>query len=147
MIKRIRIQIETLIAWGLRQEFLRYAASGAAAFSADIVVYLTLVELLGVHYLQANVAGFAVGLVVSYVINVKWVFHHRVYSGATRKEMLIFVAIVITGLTISEVALASFVELAEIPHLVAKVFSNVFVFLFNYFTKKYILFNPRKSSD
>ena len=146
MIQRIRIQIELLIAWGFRQEFLRYALSGAAAFSADIIVYLSLTEGMGVHYLQANVAGFAVGLVVSYIINVKWVFHHRVYDGANKKEIFIFVAIVITGLTISELALAFFVEGAGIDHIVSKILSNVFVFLFNYFTKKYILFNPNKTA-
>lgn len=159
-------RVTDLYHWGLRQEFLRYAASGAVAFVADISVFLYLTTTVGIDYLISNVVGFSAGLIVSYIINVKWVFHHRVYSGATRKEMIIFVGIVLTALAISEAGLYLLIDGSDIEGIiaglvaqiapeadagnlylvVAKSISLVFVFLFNYFAKKYILFTPRQAA-
>ena len=81
-----------------KSEFNKYLVSGTFAFLADYSVLLIATELLGIHYLVSAVFGYAIGLLVSYMLNIRWVFRYRKYAHTSKKEFLIFVVIVIVGL-------------------------------------------------
>ena len=74
----------------LRTEFFRYLVSGSIAFICDFSMLVFCTEVLGVHYLYSNIAGYAVGLMVSYTINIKWVFDHRRFDDRQGREFVYF---------------------------------------------------------
>lgn len=140
MISTVRKQAERFIG----TEFFRYIVSGAIAFICDFGVLVFATELLGIHYLVSNLAGYAVGLVVSYTINIKWVFNHRRFNHKQGHEFVFFTIIVFTGLAISELVLWLATESTDLPYQWSKVVSTFFVFLFNFAAKKWLLFTPVK---
>jgi len=131
-----------LVSKFLRTEFFRYIVSGSIAFIFDFSVLVFCTEVLAMHYLYSNIAGYAVGLVVSYTINVIWVFNYRRFNGKQRREFAYFTLIVLFGLVTSELVLWLVTESSEIHYTWAKVVATFFVFLFNFITKKWLLFSP-----
>jgi putative flippase GtrA len=128
----------------LGTEFFRYLVSGSIAFICDFSVLVFCTEVLGVHYLYSNIAGYAVGLIVSYTINIKWVFDHRRFDGRQGREFAYFTFIVLAGLGISELVIWLATESIEFPYTWSKVVSTFFVFLFNFAAKKWLLFSPTR---
>ena len=128
----------------LGTEFFRYLVSGSIAFICDFSVLVFCTEVLGVHYLYSNIAGYAVGFIVSYTINIKWVFDHRRYDDSQGKEIIYFAFIVLAGLGISELVIWVATESIEFPYTWSKVVSTFFVFLFNFAAKKWLLFSPTR---
>jgi putative flippase GtrA len=104
----------------IRQEFARYLVAGTLAFSSDFPVFLLLTHGFDVHYLVANVAGFCLGLTVSYFLCIRWVFAQRTY-GKLKIELPVFLAISLVMLLVGEVILLGLVEYAELPSAMAKV--------------------------
>ena len=130
----------------LRSEFFRYIISGGIAFCCDFGTLVFATEVLGVHYLISNVAGYAFGLIVSYTLNVKWVFSQRRFHHKQGHEFVYFTLIVFTGLAISEGVLWFATEATELHYTAAKIVSTLFVFLFNFVVKKWLLFSPAKTT-
>lgn len=128
----------------LRSELFRYIISGSIAFACDFSVLVFTTEVLGVHYLISNVAGYAVGLIVSYLLNIKFVFNHRRFDHKQGHEFAYFTIIVFTGLAISELALWAATEYVDLPYTWSKVVSAGFVFVFNFVVKKWLLFSPAR---
>lgn len=142
MIDRLLFNIRAL----LRLEFIKYGISGATAFVCDFTVMVAATELLGIHYLISNVMGYSVGLVVSYTLNVKFVFDHRRYDHDKQREFIYFTTIVFVGLAISEGVVWIVTEYVDLHYTWSKLVSVLFVFLFNYFAKKRLLFTPPKET-
>ena len=124
-----------------RSEFFRYGISGVIAFICDFTILVAGTEVLGLHYLVSNIGGYAVGLLVSYVINIRWVFVHRRFGERRTQEFVYFTSIVIVGLGISEFVLYAATEVAGLHYTLSKVVATIFVFLFNFVVKKKLLFS------
>jgi putative flippase GtrA len=140
MLIALRKQIERLFDI----ELVRYIVSGAIAFICDFSLLIFLTEVLGVHYLISNVAGYAVGLVVSYTINIKWVFTHRRFRSQQGSEFVYFTTIVVVGLAISELVIWLATDFIDLPYQWSKIISTCFVFVFNFVAKKWLLFSPSR---
>jgi len=138
---RLHSQVQVLNQRLLDSEFLRYGISGTTAFACDFAVLVLLTELFEIHYLISNIAGYATGLIVSYLLNIKFVFKYRVFGHRQGQEFTYFTVIVLVGLALSEAAMYLLTEGAEINYMWAKVISVCLVFLFNYFAKKFLLFH------
>lgn len=126
----------------LQRELVRYVIAGTLAFAGDFAVLLLCTEYLGLHYLLSNALGYAAGMGIAYVTNVRWVFAHRRYAHVGL-EFSLFNLIVVAGLFVSEGFMFVFVDLAGLHYLLAKVAASVLVFAFNYVARKYLLFSPR----
>jgi putative flippase GtrA len=96
---------------------------GALAFACDITMLYLCTDILGWHYLLSNVVSYGTGLVVSYWLNITWVFSYRRLAMRSWLEFLLFTLIVLLGLGISEALMALLVEVAELHYLVSKVLS------------------------
>ncbi|MEH6580442.1 MAG: GtrA family protein [Halioglobus sp.] len=124
----------------MNAEIFRYLIAGGLAFSFDFLAFYLCTEMLGLHYLLANVVGYFAGLSVAYTLNTRWVFSHRKYENA-QLEFLLFNTIVVTGLIISEAIMSLLVELLLLNPLYAKLVAAFFVMLFNFTAKKFLLFS------
>ena len=125
----------------LHSEFFRYFVSGGCAFACDFAILVIGTEVFGFHYLISNIGGYATGLLVSYYLNVNWVFRYRRFAETQVREFIFFTLIVITGLALSEIILFTITEYVEVHYTVSKVVATFFVFLFNFITKKWLLFS------
>jgi putative flippase GtrA len=138
------MNLPPLIQNFFRSELFRYLVSGVIAFACDFSVLIAGTEILGYHYMLSNIAAFAVGLLVSYTINIKWVFRHRRYHGRQAREFIYFTLIVFTALAISEGALWLWTEELGLHYIWSKIIATFFVFVFNFIVKKWLLFSPEK---
>ena len=121
-------------------EFNKYLVAGFTAFLVDYSVLLIATEWFGVHYLVSNICGYMSGLLISYVLNIRWVFRYRKYGHTTKKEFSIFVLIVLIGLVISEGVIFLLVDQVAVPYQYAKIVSVGAIFVFNFIAKKHFLF-------
>jgi putative flippase GtrA len=124
----------------VNSELPRYLISGGIAFAVDFLLLYLCTEKLGMHYLVSNVFGFSGGLLVTYVLNTRWVFRHRRFERRSGLEFTLFSGIVFAGLGLSEVLMAAMVGGLGIHYLAAKVFTAFFVMAFNFVAKKFLLF-------
>ena len=126
----------------IRIEFVKYFIAGSLAFLSDFSVFMALTKGLDVHYLVANAAGFCVGLTVSYLCCIRWVFTHRTY-GKAKVELPVFLAISLAMLCVGEVIILALVEVAELTPTIAKIVMTGIVFFGNFTLKKLLLFRRK----
>jgi putative flippase GtrA len=122
-----------------RTEFTRYFWAGSLTFLVDFLILLLLTEVGGINYLWANLAAVSVGIVMSYLLSVKWIFLDRRYNRVVF-ELPIFVLICAVGILLNETLLWASVEFGNIHYLVAKIGVTLAIFAINFFVKKIVLF-------
>lgn len=125
----------------LDSELWRYAVAGTLAFSCDISVLYVCTDVVGWHYLYSNIASYSAGLLVSYWLNVTWVFSQRRFEKKSWLEFVLFNAIVLFGFVLSEALMALLVELMGLHYLTSKLVSAVAIVVYNYLAKKLLLFS------
>ncbi len=121
------------------RDMVRYAAASLFALALDYAVLLTLTKGLGVGYLQAAAAGFLSGLGLIYLLSIRYVFEGR-RSRAPSTEMLGFLVTGVVGLTLTEALMGLFVGQFCLPVPLAKAATAGFVFMFNFLTRRGLLF-------
>ncbi|MCH7613412.1 MAG: GtrA family protein [Candidatus Marinimicrobia bacterium] len=121
-------------------QLIRYTFVGGIAFLADFGLLFILTEYFGIHYLISASIGFAVGLVLNYIMSITWVFSNRRVKNK-RIEFILFIIIGAIGLGLNEVFLWGFTDFLKIHYLKSKIISTFFIYLWNFFVRKYMLFN------
>jgi len=127
-------------------QFIRYFITGGTAFIADYSILVLLKEVFNVHYLLANTISFIAGLFVNYFICKIWTF--KSYKSNNKYyEFLIFFITSFVGLFINDFSLWFFKEKINIDYRIAKVFATLIAFVWNFLSKKLILFNDKKDKN
>ena len=121
-------------------QLFRYTLVGGLAFVIDFGSLYALKEKCGLHYLVSAGIAFILGLMVNYFISVKWVFNSRAVKSRLM-EFAIFAAIGLVGLALNELFLWIFTGLLAIYYLVSKLMTAFIVYFWNFFARKFILFN------
>ncbi len=138
--------IDKLFRFFVPAEMIKYLVAGGLAFATDASILYSLTEFAGWHYLASSTVGFGAGLIISYLLNILWVFADRKYEFRMMIELPIFVGIVVTGYLINQLVMWLVVEKIEIDYLMAKVVAAAFVLGFNFVAKKFLLFTKTTSS-
>ena len=126
------------------KELVRYTVVGGVAFCIDFFLLYALTEWGGLHYLYSATVAFSVGLICNYILCIVWVFSYRSCSNKQR-EFFLFLSVGIGGLILTDVLLAVVTPLLQGNYLVAKGVSVFFVYLWNFFARRQLLFvNKRK---
>lgn len=121
-------------------QFFRYTLVGGTAYVVDFGTLFLVTEYLHVHYLTSAAVAFLLGLTVNYILSTWWVFSRR-RTRSRAAEFLIFGLIGMVGLGLNELFIWFFTELLLFYYLLSKIFSTFFVYLWNFFARKFILFN------
>lgn len=119
-------------------ELLRYFVASAVALGVDTGLY-ALGLRLHLGYPLAAVAGFVAGVVVAYSISVRWAFDTRRLRNA-RLEFVVFAAVGVLGLLLTEALLWLQIDALAIAPLPAKLAASCGVFFFNFGVRKLFLF-------
>ena len=119
-------------------ELARYLVASAIALGVDTGLY-ALGLRLHFGYPLAAILGFLGGLAVAYLISVRWAFRTR-RLGNARIEFVVFAAIGVLGLLLTESLLWLQIDVLAFGPLPAKLAASCGVFLFNFGARKFILF-------
>lgn len=135
-------------------QFFRFAFVGTAATAFDYGVTAVVRELFGFSDELSTACGFAVGLVVNYVLSVLWVFNSKNINRA--KEFTVFAVIGVIGLGLNTLLIYLFGELFDlnmpvyIPKIgdlplfyIFRVLATLITFVWNFTARKYILYNKK----
>jgi len=122
-------------------EFARYFFCSGLALAIDLALYLIALEM-GQPVPAAAALGFGAGLLLSYTLSVRWVFANRRLVDR-RQELLVFCAVGVAGLLLTQMLLWLLVQRADMRPEWAKLPTAVMVFLFNFGMRKVWLFSSR----
>lgn len=132
-------------------QLVRFAIVGAVATVADYAVLLSLYKNLHTSQVSAVAAGYAVGLLVCYVLSIVWIFPHRNITDK-RLEFALFMIIGAIGLVLTEIAVDITLRvMGLVPSLTAqmsgamrisaaKFVAVVLVFFYNFWARKVTMF-------
>lgn len=120
---------ETLI------QMVKYGLIGCVAFAVDYGTLLVLTQYCHVYYLLSNVFSFCLGVIVSYIGSIGWVFHQEQTKSRTR-DIVVFLIIGVIGLVFTELLLYIFTEWAHVYYLISKIIATIIVFFWNFFARK-----------
>lgn len=120
------------------KQFVLYVICGMAGVSIDFSIY-TLLLYAGVWYQTANVAGYAAGTVLSFLLN-RWITF-RVFSAPIRR-LLSFFGVAFVGYLSSAATLWVLIEGAGTNPLLAKALGLIVVLAVQYTLNSLITFRP-----
>jgi putative flippase GtrA len=131
--------LRAAIARRLAGESFKYMLASVLAFAIDFAVLVSLTEFARLNYLVAAACGFTAGLVVTYAASVTLVFQERRLS-SPGLQFVVFAAIGLVGLALTEVLMALIVGRGGINYAVAKLLVAGVSFAFNFAARRLILF-------
>jgi putative flippase GtrA len=121
-------------------QIFRYTFVGGVAFIVDFSLLYLLTDLFKIHYLVSAGISFIFGLLVNYLLSILWVFNSRKIKNVLN-EFIFFTLIGLFGLGITEVLLWMLTDLFALYYLYSKIITTVIVYFWNFFARKYLLFN------
>lgn len=123
-------------------QLMRYALSGGLAFAVDFGLLWFITDICHAHYLIGAFCGYTVGLIITYLLSIKWIFSDRKLSHRQGAEFMIFTVIGLVGLLLTQGLMYVFTEylFGTDYYLYSKLLTTVIVSLFNFVMKKFILF-------
>lgn len=126
----------------VRIQLFRYFFVGGLAFAVDFALLWALTEFAGMHYTLSAAISFTAGLAVNYLISIRWVFRERTLQSRAA-EFTVFAVIGVVGIGLNVSIIWTATEWLSIHYLVSKIVATAIVFLWNFFARKYILFNGK----
>lgn len=121
-------------------QLFRYIFVGGSAFLVDFSIFFILTKYFHIHYLLSAGIGFIFGLMVNYILSIKWIFYNRAVEKRLL-EFLFFALIGIIGLGLNELFIWIFTDLLLIYFLLSKLITAFIVYFWNFFARKFLLFN------
>ncbi len=128
-------------------QMIRFGMVGAVSFVADTGTLWVLAKKAHMWYIYGGAISYLIGIAVSYTLSVVWVFSHRNIKDK-RLEFLVFAAIGVVAMLLTEGILFAGVEWFHLDLMIAKYISVFLVFFFNYGARKVTMFKaPQKTGE
>ncbi|MCL2144119.1 MAG: GtrA family protein [Endomicrobia bacterium] len=121
-------------------QFVKYFFASAAALFIDFSLLYILTEFAGLFYIVSATLSFTAGLFVTYFVSKKFIFTKSSISNR-KLEFIVFYIIGIIGLIINIVVLWLLTDKVGLFYMYSKIFTAFFTYLWNFFARKYIIFN------
>lgn len=118
----------------------RALAASCLAAGLDMAALIFMVEYAGWTPATAAIVGYLVGLSVQYLLCSLWVFSRS--SETTSLSLAKFTLLSLVGLGLTYIVLHTCHTMGGIPYPLAKCFSLVLTFVWNFTTRRYLLFTP-----
>ena len=129
-------------ASGTLTQLVRYAFVGGLAFIVDYGSLWLLTEVFGLHYLLSAGIAFVLGLTCNYLLSTAWVFSGRTLENRWA-EFAVFALIGVVGLGLNELIMWIGTDKLHLHYMLSKIISTAIVFFWNFFARKFILFNKK----
>lgn len=134
-------------------EFVRYGIVGGISTVTDWAVLFVTQELIfagtGVSLYIPVALGFLCGLLVNYLLSISFVFASAKGTkvGRTGKDVIVFLIIGATGLALTELGMHLGTTLTTLNYMIVKVIVTVIVLMWNFFARKYLIFDRKPKKD
>lgn len=122
----------------LLSQITKFGIVGVICTLIDYGIMVLLTELFGVPYLLSCAISFSISVIVNYLLSMKYVFASR-DDLSKQKEFIIFVALSITGLLLTELLMWIMVDKLSIHYMLSKILVTGIVMVFNFVTRKIFL--------
>jgi putative flippase GtrA len=117
----------------------KFLLVGLANTTVGLAVILSAKSLAGADDVSANVAGYAVGLTLSFALNQRWTFGFR---GDVRASLLRFLAVFAVAYAANLVAVLSLIEVLSVNAYWAQVLGVIPYTLLFYVGSRWYAFSP-----
>ena len=118
-----------------RKSYIRFLIAGCFNTSLTFVIYATGI-LLGINYLIANSFAWTIGVIVSFLLNSKFVFR-KVYA---HRRFFMFALSNVFGLLVSMAMLSLMIKVGAVNPILASVITIPFVVVMSFLTSKFFVF-------
>ena len=122
----------------LKQQFIKFAGVGAAAFVIDFGVMVFLHEVVGLGEVVSATLSFIVSVVFNYFASMHYVFSHK-DDMSRKREFAIFVVLSVIGLGLTDLLMWLGTDLAGFDYRLVKVGATAIVTVYNFVTRKIFL--------
>jgi len=122
----------------IHRQVLLFILAGVICYIVSIVLLMTLVELIKVEVNLANLIASLITIVICYWLNIIMVFVPGKYIKL--KEFLVFLSFSLLGLLINVTLMYLLTEFTNIWYVISKTLITGFVSVFNFTTRKFIVF-------
>lgn len=134
MIETIQVQLVRVKS----SEKSMYLIVGFITYVTDILLSVVFVNFLLLDYVSASVLGFIASTMVSYLLTVQYVF---VGSKVKKRYTLpLYVITTALGIVITKFVLELLTEDLGLHYLISKNVAILFIIVFNYFVRKFLIF-------
>ncbi len=120
-------------------QFLRFILVGGSTAFIDFLLLFILTYFFNVNYLVSAAIGFLIGSTLNYLLSIKWVFINGKFS-KLYTEFIVFLIFTTLGLVLNHFVMFIFSEILLYNYMISKMISLIIVTLFNFLTKKYLIF-------
>ena len=120
-------------------QLFRYAIVGGISFVVDYGLLYVFTEWGHFHYLVSATLSFIAGLIVNYIISVKWIFTKSKLNSRSA-EFTIYGIIGVVGLLLNNVLMYLFTDHLHVHYMISKLISAAIVLGWNFFGRRIILF-------
>jgi putative flippase GtrA len=121
-------------------QLLRSLFAGGLGFLLDFTCLFILTQYVGCYYLTAAALAFVLGLTVCYLLSICWVFDRRTYQNSYF-EFGLFALLGVLSLGLNQVVMFVLTDRIGLHYLASKASATVLIFLWNFTTRKCILFS------
>lgn len=118
-------------------QVLRFALVGVANTALGYAVIFGCMYGLGWGALASNVAGYAVGLVVSFTLNRRFTFRSE---GKARAELLRFICIFAVAWSANFAVLIVLLNVVHVHEVFAQILAGIVYFVLSFVLSKYYVF-------
>jgi len=120
-------------------QVFRFLLVGLACATVEFGLFSLLYAPFGMDYLVANAIAVVIAILMNYFLSREFVFQRSKYAIAT--EIVSFVSFSVLAIILNQLVLWLLVDQLDIPQVLwCKVVAIVIVSVFNFLTKKYIVF-------
>lgn len=124
----------------LNRSIIRYLFVGGIAAVVDISIFSIFAKILGYNYIFICAISFTIATFVNYILSIRFVFESCVRN-SKRSEVILVYVISAAGLLINLVVLYICISILHVEKIISKVIATGIVFFWNYFVRKYYVFN------
>ena len=129
-------------------QFIRYFITGGIAFVVDFSVFALCLSVFEFHYLIANAISLILGLIVNYIISIRFVFVACKRNIKNKPlEFSYFAFIGILGVCLNQLFLYLLVDLARFSPIFSKIMASALVLMWNFLARKLLLFKNLKEKE
>ncbi|MBI4087897.1 glycosyltransferase [Candidatus Kaiserbacteria bacterium] len=123
----------------------RFLISGGIATGVNLLALYVLVHVLEMWYLTSSIIAFFVGFIASFTLQKFWTFKDR-RRDVMRKQLVIYLAIVLVNLILNTALVYIFVEYGKLWPLVAQALAALIIAFEGFFAYKYFVFRTDLST-